>query len=104
MKEYFFHDRFYSSNMINRQRRKYVRVHPHLISSFVLSFGGIYRDELFFSNLAIGPKPSHRNADNGPKNSGVHSQSLKRLVEFSAMGDKSAVGILSPYHSQYKVI
>lgn len=35
------------------------------------------------------------NADNGPENSGLRSQWLKRLLEFSArVGDHSSIGIL----------
>lgn len=45
------------------------------------------------------------NADNGPENSGVRSQWLKRLIEFSA--DKNIIIRLAyypPYHSKYNPI
>ncbi len=45
------------------------------------------------------------NADNGPENSGVRSQWLKRLVEFSAIEDiKIQLAYYPPYHSKYNPI
>ncbi len=45
------------------------------------------------------------NADNGPENSGVRSQWLKRLVEFSALEDiKIKLAYYPPYHSKYNPI
>lgn len=45
------------------------------------------------------------NADNGPENSGVRSQWLKRLVEFSAQWDiKVQLAYYPPYHSKYNPI
>lgn len=45
------------------------------------------------------------NADNGPENSGVRSQWLKRLVEFSARWEtKVQLAYYPPYHSKYNPI
>jgi hypothetical protein len=45
------------------------------------------------------------NADNGPENSGVRSQWLKRLVEFSAKWDVTIqLAYYPPYHSKYNPI
>ncbi|MDP2815178.1 MAG: hypothetical protein Q8O19_00690 [Rectinemataceae bacterium] len=45
------------------------------------------------------------NADNGPENSGVRSQWLKRLVEFSALENiKIELAYYPPYHSKYNPI
>jgi transposase len=45
------------------------------------------------------------NADNGPENSGVRSQWLKRLIEFSATEDiKIQLAYYPPYHSKYNPI
>ena len=45
------------------------------------------------------------NADNGPENSGVRSQWLKRLVEFSAQQEvKVQLAYYPPYHSKYNPI
>lgn len=45
------------------------------------------------------------NADNGPENSGVRSQWLKRLVEFSARWKiKIQLAYYPPYHSKYNPI
>ena len=45
------------------------------------------------------------NADNGPENSGVRSQWLKRLVEFSARWEtKVLLAYYPPYHSKYNPI
>lgn len=45
------------------------------------------------------------NADNGPENSGVRSQWLKRLVHFSAQWKiKIQLAYYPPYHSKYNPI
>ena len=45
------------------------------------------------------------NADNGPENSGVRSQWLKRLVEFSARREITVRFVYCPpYHSKYNPI
>lgn len=45
------------------------------------------------------------NADNGPDNSGVRSQWLKRLIEFSALENiKIQLAYYPPYHSKYNPI
>lgn len=45
------------------------------------------------------------NADNGPENSGVRSQWLKRLVAFSAQKDITIqLAYYPPYHSKYNPI
>lgn len=45
------------------------------------------------------------NADNGPENSGVRSQWLKRLVEFSVKWDVTIqLAYYPPYHSKYNPI
>ena len=45
------------------------------------------------------------NADNGPENSGVRSQWLKRLVAFSAQEDITIkLAYYPPYHSKYNPI
>jgi hypothetical protein len=45
------------------------------------------------------------NADNGPENSGVRSQWLKRLVAFSAREDITIrLAYYPPYHSKYNPI
>lgn len=45
------------------------------------------------------------NADNGPENSGVRSQWLKRLVVFSAQEDITIqLAYYPPYHSKYNPI
>jgi transposase len=45
------------------------------------------------------------NADNGPENSGVRSQWLKRIVEFSAQWDvRIQLAYYPPYHSKYNPI
>jgi transposase len=45
------------------------------------------------------------NADNWPENSGVRSQWLKRLVEFSARWEtKVQLAYYPPYHSKYNPI
>ncbi len=45
------------------------------------------------------------NADNGPENSGVRSQWLKRLVEFSARWETEVqLAYYPPYHSKYNPI
>ena len=45
------------------------------------------------------------NADNGPDNSGVRSQWLKRLIEFSALKNiKVQLAYYPPYHSKYNPI
>ena len=45
------------------------------------------------------------NADNGPENSGVRSQWLKRLVEFSATENITIqLAYYPPYHSKYNPI
>lgn len=45
------------------------------------------------------------NADNGPDNSGVRSQWLKRLIEFSALENiKIHLAYYPPYHSKYNPI
>ncbi len=45
------------------------------------------------------------NADNGPDNSGVRSQWLKRLVEFSAFENITIkLAYYPPYHSKYNPI
>ena len=45
------------------------------------------------------------NADNGPENSGMRSQWLKRLVEFSAKWEtKVQLAYYPPYHSKYNPI
>ena len=45
------------------------------------------------------------NADNGPENSGVRSQWLKRLVEFSARWETNVeLAYYPPYHSKYNPI
>lgn len=45
------------------------------------------------------------NADNGPENSGVRSQWLKRLVMFSAQEDITIqLAYYPPYHSKYNPI
>lgn len=45
------------------------------------------------------------NADNGPENSGVRSQWLKRLVEFSAQETITIqLAYYPPYHSKYNPI
>lgn len=45
------------------------------------------------------------NADNGPENSGVRSQWLKRLVEFSAKCDITIrLAYYPPYHSKYNPV
>lgn len=45
------------------------------------------------------------NADNGPENSGVRSQWLKRLVEFSAIENITIqLAYYPPYHSKYNPI
>lgn len=45
------------------------------------------------------------NADNGPENSGVRSQWLKRLVMFSAQKDITIqLAYYPPYHSKYNPI
>jgi transposase len=45
------------------------------------------------------------NADNGPENSGVRSQWLKRLVEFSARREITVrLAYYPPYHSKYNPI
>ena len=45
------------------------------------------------------------NADNGPENSGVRSQWLKRLVMFSAQKDVTIqLAYYPPYHSKYNPI
>jgi hypothetical protein len=45
------------------------------------------------------------NADNGPDNSGVRSQWLKRLVEFSALENITIqLAYYPPYHSKYNPI
>jgi len=45
------------------------------------------------------------NADNGPENSGVRSQWLKRLVEFSVQGNITIkLAYYPPYHSKYNPI
>lgn len=45
------------------------------------------------------------NADNGPENSGVRSQWLKRLVDFSAQWNiKIQLAYYPPHHSKYNPI
>lgn len=45
------------------------------------------------------------NADNGPENSGVRTQWLKRLVEFSALHQVDVqLAFYPPYHSKYNPI
>lgn len=45
------------------------------------------------------------NADNGPDNSGVRSQWLKRLIEFSALENITIqLAYYPPYHSKYNPI
>lgn len=45
------------------------------------------------------------NADNGPENSGVRTQWLKRLVEFSATHQvKIQLAYYPPYHSKYNPV
>ena len=45
------------------------------------------------------------NADNGPENSGVRTQWLKRLVEFSACFQvRVQLACYPPYHSKYNPI
>ena len=45
------------------------------------------------------------NADNGPENSGVRTQWLKRLMEFSAhYGVTVQLACYPPYHSKYNPV